>query len=143
MRGTPTLYLFRLLLGVAIAIPAFAQTASNRPDDIGAISGGVPGITPPKLIHSVDVQFSEEARRKKIEGVAWVELVVDKNGMPDRVHITNSVADGQKPKLRKAAETLDAKAVEAVEQYRFQPAMRDGQPVAVEINIDVHFHIVN
>jgi TonB family protein len=143
VRRTLTLYLFRLLLGVAIAIPAFAQTASNRPNDIGAISGSVPGMTPPKLIHSVDVKFSEEARRKKIEGVAWVELVVDKNGMPDRVHITNSVADGQKPKLRKAAETLDAKAVEAVEQYRFQPAMRDGQPVAVEINIDVHFHIVN
>jgi TonB family protein len=143
VRRTLTLYLFRALLGVAIAIPAFAQTTSNRPNDIGAISGGVPVITPPKLIHSVDVKFSEEARRKKIEGVAWVELVVDKNGMPDRVHITNSVADGQKPKLRKAAATLDAKAVEAVEQYRFQPAMRDGQPVAVEFNIDVHFHIVN
>ncbi len=28
-----------------------------------------PGITPPKLIHSVDAEYSEEARRAKLQGI--------------------------------------------------------------------------
>jgi protein TonB len=36
---------------------------------------------------------------------------------------------------------LDEKAVEAVKQYRFRPAMEHGKPVTVEMNIDVTFRI--
>ena len=34
---------------------------------------------------------------------------------------------------------LDEKAVEAVQKYRFRPAMADGKPVEVEINVEVSF----
>jgi protein TonB len=36
---------------------------------------------------------------------------------------------------------LDQKAVEAVEQYRFSPAMYQGHPVAVQMVIQVNFHL--
>jgi len=36
---------------------------------------------------------------------------------------------------------LDEKAVEAVKQFRFKPAMEDGKPVTVEMNIVVEFQI--
>jgi protein TonB len=36
---------------------------------------------------------------------------------------------------------LDEKAVEAVQQYKFEPAMRNGEPVAVEVNIEVNFRL--
>jgi TonB family protein len=36
---------------------------------------------------------------------------------------------------------LDEKALEAVRQYRFKPSMLHGEPVAVEITIEVNFHI--
>jgi len=36
---------------------------------------------------------------------------------------------------------LDQKAVEAVEQYRFKPAMLHGEPVAVQVNIKVNFRL--
>jgi protein TonB len=36
---------------------------------------------------------------------------------------------------------LDEKAVEAVKQYRFKPAMENGKPVAVEMNVEVLFEI--
>jgi protein TonB len=36
---------------------------------------------------------------------------------------------------------LDEKALEAVRQYRFRPAMENGKPVAVEMNVDVTFNI--
>jgi hypothetical protein len=34
---------------------------------------------------------------------------------------------------------LDEKAVEAVKRYRFKPAMLQGKPVPVEVNIEVNF----
>jgi protein TonB len=36
---------------------------------------------------------------------------------------------------------LDEKAVDAVRQYRFNPAMEAGKPVAVELNVEVAFQI--
>ncbi|HEY1964785.1 MAG TPA: energy transducer TonB [Acidobacteriaceae bacterium] len=46
-----------------------------------------------------------------------------------------------KPKLRKAAASLDEKALEAVRQYRFKSGMYQGKPVPVALTIDVNFHI--
>jgi outer membrane biosynthesis protein TonB len=36
---------------------------------------------------------------------------------------------------------LDEKAVEVAKKYRFDPAMKDGHPVAVEIAVEVDFHL--
>jgi TonB family protein len=35
---------------------------------------------------------------------------------------------------------LDAKAVEAVQHWRFQPALKNGEPVEVPIEVSVNFH---
>jgi outer membrane biosynthesis protein TonB len=37
---------------------------------------------------------------------------------------------------------LDEKAIEAVSQYRFKPAMKDGVPVPVKITVEVNFHLI-
>jgi TonB family protein len=87
------------------------------------------GVTPPRLIHNTDPQFSDEARRKKIQGVVTLSLVVDTNGQPTDVQVVGPLGHG-----------LDEKAVEAVKQWRFRPAMKDGNPVAVKINVQVNFH---
>jgi len=36
---------------------------------------------------------------------------------------------------------LDEKAVEAVRTWRFEPAHKDGQPVAVQVNVEVNFRL--
>jgi TonB family protein len=36
---------------------------------------------------------------------------------------------------------LDEKAIEAVQKWRFQPATKDGEPVAVLINVETTFHL--
>jgi len=36
---------------------------------------------------------------------------------------------------------LDEKAIEAVRKWSFEPAMRDGQPVAVQVHVEVSFHL--
>jgi protein TonB len=49
---------------------------------------------------------------------------------PENVHVLRGLGNG-----------LDDKAVEAVRQYRFTPAMEDGKPVPVSLNIEVDFRI--
>jgi len=87
-------------------------------------------VRPPKLIHNVEPEFSEDARRMKISGNVQVYLWVDENGNPSHVVV-----------VRPAGMGLDEKAIEAVKQYHFSPALRDGKPITVDIYIDVNFQI--
>jgi TonB family protein len=36
---------------------------------------------------------------------------------------------------------LDEKAIEALKQWRFEPAMKDGKPVAVQVSVEVNFRL--
>ena len=89
-----------------------------------------PGVSAPTLIFAPDPEYSEEARRAKYQGVCVVSLIVDPQGNPKRLQVVRHLGKG-----------LDQKAVEAVRQYKFEPAMRNGEPVAVEVNIEVNFRI--
>ncbi len=88
------------------------------------------GVRPPSVLYSVDPEFSEEARKAKFSGNVLVDLIVDENGQPSHVRVARGVGMG-----------LDEKAVEAVRQYKFKPATKDGKPVKVELSIDVNFQI--
>ena len=59
-----------------------------------------------------------------------VNLWVDEKGNPTHVHVIRGIGMG-----------LDEKAVAAVKLYRFKPAMENGKPVTVEMNVEVTFHI--
>lgn len=88
------------------------------------------GVSAPVLVFKVDPEFSEEARKTKSMGVVTVNLIVDTDGHPQNVRITRGAGMG-----------LDQKALEAVRQYRFKPAMENGHPVPVQVNVEVQFSI--
>jgi len=88
------------------------------------------GVSAPVVIFQVDPEFSEEARKAKFMGVVTVNLWVDEKGNPQHVRVLRGVGMG-----------LDEKAMEAVKQYKFKPAMEGGKPVLVELNIEVNFQI--
>jgi periplasmic protein TonB len=104
------------------------------PGEGGGYGGGVMhlggGVSAPTLIYSPDPEFSDEARRAKYQGICLVGLIVDSQGNPQQVHIVRPLGMG-----------LDEKALEAVRQYKFKPAMFKGRAVPVEINIEVNFRI--
>jgi protein TonB len=87
-------------------------------------------VRPPIAIFTPDPEFSEEARKAKFSGNVVVSLIVDANGKPRNVHVLRGVGMG-----------LDQKAVEAVQQYKFKPALQNGKAVAVYLNVEVNFQI--
>jgi protein TonB len=87
-------------------------------------------VKPPRVIHSVKPEVTEEARRAKFHGNVQVYLWVDEHGNPSHIRIAHGVGMG-----------LDETAIEAIRQYKFRPATQDGKPVKVDLYIDVNFQI--
>lgn len=88
------------------------------------------GVSAPAVIHSVEPEFTEQARQADFQGTVALQLIVDAQGNPQNVRVTKPLGMG-----------LDEKAIEAVRQYKFRPAMYQGHPVAVQIVVDVEFHL--
>lgn len=87
-------------------------------------------VKPPRLVYVPNIQLDAYARAAQFNGVTVIRCVVDQNGIPRNLRVIKGIGHG-----------LDQKALEAVTQYRFQPATAHGQPVAVEINIEVKFRM--
>lgn len=104
------------------------------PGSGGGFGGGVMsvggGVSAPVVIHAVDPEFTETARSANYQGTVSIQLIVDPQGNPQNVHIVRHLGMG-----------LDDKAIQAVKQYKFRPAMYQGHPVAVQMIIDVDFHL--
>ena len=65
-------------------------------------------------------EFTDQARRKKLQGVVVVALTVNTAGNPEDVRVARSMAEDVSQKDKQIAVELDEKAVEAVKQYKFQ-----------------------
>jgi protein TonB len=92
-----------------------------------AIGGGV---TAPRAIDDPEPEYSDEARKIKQQGTVILSIVVDPQGHPRSIHVARSLGLG-----------LDEKAVEAVRKWKFEPGTKDGQPVAVQVNVEVNFRL--
>jgi len=88
------------------------------------------GVSAPKVVYDPDPEYSEEARKAKFQGTVVLWLVVSPDGKPQQIRVTRALGMG-----------LDEKAIEAVRQWRFEPAKKDGQPVPVQINVEVNFRL--
>lgn len=101
----------------------------------GGGTGGGPyqpgsGVAPPVLLKEVRPGYTDEARRRSIEGDVLLEIVVKQDGSVGNVRVTRSLGAG-----------LEQKAIEAVRQWRFGPARRQGQPVDVVVEVSVEFKL--
>lgn len=83
---------------------------------------------PPKVLHSVPLELSDEARQKHAGGTVLVAFIVDTNGNPRNVHVLHGVGMG-----------MDEKAVKAISQYKFAPFLKNGQPVAQQTTLHLKF----
>jgi TonB family protein len=108
---------------------------SGQPDDQSqdtVYQSGAKGVKNPRLIHNVFPEYSDKARRAKLEGTVFLTLVVDSSGNPTMIKVTQGLGSG-----------LDEKAIAAVRQWKFEPGTKDGKPVAVQLAAEVSFHMYN
>jgi TonB family protein len=85
-------------------------------------------VLPPKPIRMQEPSFSDFARQFRISGATQVQLVVDTHGEVKDLSIIQPLGAG-----------LDEEAVAAISKWKFEPATRNGEPVAVKIAIDMDF----
>ena len=88
------------------------------------------GMTPPRVLNSIDPSSNEYAQKYGIAGMELLRTVVDATGVPRQMAIERPIGFG-----------LDEKAVEAIKNSRFRPATLNGQPVPVVVDLVVTFRI--
>jgi len=101
------------------------ELEGNRPVYLGG-----PGVVPPKAVASPDPEYTEAARHQRLHGTTVLSVVVNEKGFPEMLEIVRGLGEG-----------LDIEALVTVANWRFDPALKDGKPVAVLINIEVTFRL--
>lgn len=152
----------RPLQDLAVALPGFAGLAPEElpptyglgalgggpalSTGFGGVAGGVgwgagtaPGapqepvkVEPaeaPTLVHRVEPVYPKEAAAGRIQGTVVVEATVDEQGSVQEVRVVRSITE------------LDAAAIAAVKQWRYEPLTVDGRPASFVITINVSFHL--
>ena len=116
-----TLFLFN---GSALFAQDSAEKASEPVYEVGN------GVTPPKGVYTPNPEYSDKARKKKVKGTVVVAMIVTREGTVRDLKITESLEEG-----------LDNQVLAAVRTWRFEPAIKDGKPVAVHLNAEVSFNL--
>jgi protein TonB len=102
-----------------------SKTSEEKIYDIGG------DVLPPKLIHVVEPQFNPKSEEAYVSGTIKIQIIITKDG---------GVKD---PKvLAGKNERQDKAATDAVLQWRFKPALREGEPVSVRATVEVNFHLL-
>lgn len=115
-------------LAVALSDTA-ADTASGPPAMQSPHSADEK--TPPKILQKVQPAYPPEAREKGIQGIVVLQVVVDKTGQAESIHVKSG-----DPLLAPAA-------VDAVRQWRWEPTIVGNQPVSVTTKITVNFKLAD
>ncbi|MFL6300810.1 MAG: energy transducer TonB [Terriglobales bacterium] len=100
----------------------------------GGIGGGLykvgGGVSAPRPLYDPEPEYSEEARKAKYQGTVVVRCVVGPDGRVRDIQLPRTLGMG-----------LDEKVIEKVKTWKFEPAKKDGQAVAVMIAVEVNFHL--
>jgi TonB family protein len=90
----------------------------------------LPYDKPPVLLFKREPDYSEVARKAKYQGTVLLYVEVDEAGKSTNIKVARSLGLG-----------LDEKAVEAVRQWVYKSATKDGKPIAVPVTVEVNFRL--
>jgi protein TonB len=88
------------------------------------------GVTLPSVVKEVRPEYTQAAKDAQIQGTVLLQSVVLADGTIGDVTVTRSLDS----KLG-----LDEEAVKAMKQWQFKPGTKDGQPVAVRVQVEMAF----
>ncbi len=88
----------------------------------------VNGFTPPRLLNVVPPKYPDLAGKEHPTGAVVVSFVVDSGGHVREPRVLNSTN-----------KLFDAPALESVQQWKFEPGIRDGKPVDMKMQVPIEF----
>jgi TonB family protein len=122
------LFAFLTVLLMLSAVPwCAAQSKAQSVEHAVAITDD---ITPPQLSEVASPDYTVEAKKKRIEGSVILEIVVDRKGDVVAAKVLKGLGYG-----------LDENAILAVKEWKYKPAEKDGEPVAVKMEVTVDFYL--
>lgn len=110
----------------SLALSLCVTTQSNNADNI--YKAGDVGTTRPVAVFSPEPDFTNRARKKKIQGTVRMSVIIGKDGKVQDVKLEHSVDPG-----------LDANAIKAVKNWKFTPCQKDDQPVRCRTSVEVSY----
>jgi protein TonB len=126
--NTATVRILSILLTLNLMffahVPAFAQAPAPGDEPVVALG---PGVTPPRVVHQV--QPEHPAKGFRISGTVLISVIVTSSGAPKDPRIVKSLE-----------KDVDQSAVDAIQKWQFEPARKDGQPVATKVTVEIRFH---
>jgi TonB family protein len=100
-------------------------------DTGGSTLTRVAGATPPLVLHKVEPDYSDEARKVRLQGSVLIAIDIDDRGNVSNIRVLRPLGMG-----------LDEKAIDAVAKWRFRPAMKDGRAIPYPAAIEVRFQLL-
>jgi TonB family protein len=89
------------------------------------------GVLRPTLLSKVEPEYTEEARLAKYQGTVVISAEIGEDGLAYNMRAIRGLGLG-----------LDEKAIEAISQWKLKPGIKNGQPVAVMVTIEVNFRLL-
>lgn len=99
-----------------------------RPD--ADVSAPLDCVHPPRVLFNPDPEYTYRARENKRQGIVAVSMVVAEDGSVQNACAAQPLGDG-----------LEQKAVETVRTWKFEPATINGKARAMQILVEVDFHL--
>ena len=107
-----------------------AATSEQEEAEEGAPIFVTGDVQRPVKIHTVQPAYTDIAKEAKIQGHVILQAVINRRGDIERVKILKGLPMG-----------LTDNAIQAVEQWKYEPATLDGKPVAVYFNVTINFNL--
>ncbi len=86
------------------------------------------GVSAPRAIVMPDPEYPKEAVKGHQPGSIVLVLIVGSNGEVRYLKVVRGISP-----------EIDQAATEAVKKWKFKPALKDGKPVAVQIEVQLDF----
>jgi TonB family protein len=83
-----------------------------------------------RLLAKPEPQYTEEARRNQVSGTVTLRAIFSSSGEVVQIRALNTLPFG-----------LTEKAIAAARQIKFVPAMKDGHPVSVRMQLEYNFNL--
>ncbi len=133
------------VIAVILAVWYFPLFRPSTPQEVvDRVKGGAPtstlpervyrvseGASAPKLLHKVEPEYTQEARDGKKQGTVVLKIEVSPKGEAENIQVVRSLDPG-----------LDANAIAALKQWKFQPGTKDNKPVRVAATVEINFRLM-